>query len=378
MLNASFITDAIKGFVAPKIPSLPNTQTAGGVYMAKLGAYMFSLETAAFQQLQRSTEYRWALINRFGRTPAAHFTGMGEDTIELSGAIYPHFRGGLRQMGQMRDAAAKGEALPLIYGFDSVGQYCGLWAIRSIREARTVFMRDGRPKKIEFTISLVYYGEDAGKAKAVVTPITASIPGGMALPVPALGGSAVGNLLGSAMKMAGLPNISNLSSMANIGSIASAVSGVANAAAGIANNAKALMSGSFSSLSTGALALLPPGVTGAVGDLAKTASMVLDARDEVKAAVAVFSGSPVGLKSTTAGLMGTMSNVMKQASASGGVVKSAASSMSYAGPRPGVSNSDRLSAAAALANIARASDHIVFAAAESGRQAGVIHGKIDG
>jgi phage protein U len=128
--------------------------------MARLGGFTFGIDTAAFQELQRASTYRWKAKERIGRKPAQQNTGQGADTISLSGVIFPHYRGGLGQIESLRQQASTGNPLPLIYAFESVGQYCGLWCVTAIEETRTVFFDDGRPRKIEFRLSLVEYGED--------------------------------------------------------------------------------------------------------------------------------------------------------------------------------------------------------------------------
>lgn len=131
-------------------------------YMARLGSFQFGMDTAAFQDLQRSSAYRWEAKNRIGRQPAMQNTGRNADTISLSGTIYPHWRGGLGQIGALRDMAATGEPFPLVYAFETSGQYCGLWCIESIDETRTAFLDGGAPRKIDFKLTLKEYGEDAG------------------------------------------------------------------------------------------------------------------------------------------------------------------------------------------------------------------------
>lgn len=130
-------------------------------YLAKLGNFQFGIDTAAFQELQRQSTYSWKAQERIGREPAQQNTGRSADTIELSGVIYPHYRGGLGQIGELRAAAQAGTPMPLIYAFEQVGQYCGRWCVTSIEETRRVFFEDGTPRKIEFKIGLVEYGEDA-------------------------------------------------------------------------------------------------------------------------------------------------------------------------------------------------------------------------
>lgn len=129
-------------------------------YMARLGDFMFSIDTAAFQALQRRSSYGWNAVDRIGRKPARQFSGAGSDTITINGVIYPHYRGGLGQVARMRALAGDGEPLPLIYCAERVGQYLGRWCILEISEDRSFFFDNGAPRKIEFSISLGEYGED--------------------------------------------------------------------------------------------------------------------------------------------------------------------------------------------------------------------------
>lgn len=147
--------------------------------MARLGAFQFGIDTAAFQELQRASTHRWEQKNRIGRKPAQQNVGPGADTITLQGVIFPHYRGGLGQIGAMRAQAATGEPLPLVYAFETVGQYCGQWCITGIEETRTVFFDNGTPRKIEFNLSLIEYGEDAGAGlvnlAAAFMPVAAAV-----------------------------------------------------------------------------------------------------------------------------------------------------------------------------------------------------------
>ncbi len=67
-------------------------------YMMALGEYRFSIDTAAYQQLQRTTEYRWQSQARVGRLPAQQYVGPGSDSITLNGIIHPYYKGGLKQL----------------------------------------------------------------------------------------------------------------------------------------------------------------------------------------------------------------------------------------------------------------------------------------
>jgi len=126
--------------------------------MMALGEYRFSLPTAAYQDLERTNEWRWASVDRIGARPALQFVGEGTETINMRGVIYPHFvaqNAGLEQLSRMRAEAAKGEALLMV---DGAGRVWGEFVITTIREGQRHFWSDGRPRSIDFDISLVAYG----------------------------------------------------------------------------------------------------------------------------------------------------------------------------------------------------------------------------
>mgnify|MGYP000454027127 CR=1 FL=1 len=126
--------------------------------MLALGDYRFSVDSAAYQQLVRTTTYRWQQQDRIGRAPAMQFLGTGTDSIELNGSIYPHYKGGLGQLQTMRDQAGSGTPQLLV---DGLGKVHGDWCINEIEEQQTQFDRRGVPLKQEFRLRITAYGEDA-------------------------------------------------------------------------------------------------------------------------------------------------------------------------------------------------------------------------
>jgi hypothetical protein len=126
--------------------------------MLALGPFRFAMDTAAYQSLRRSVEYRWPSQARFGRRPARQFVGIGDETINSQGIIYPEFKGGLKQLDTMRDLAGQGKAQILT---DGTGKVWGKWCIISVKETQTLFFADGTPRKQEFSLQLGYYGEDS-------------------------------------------------------------------------------------------------------------------------------------------------------------------------------------------------------------------------
>lgn len=147
-----------------------------------LGEYVFGVSSAAYDEMRRAAEYRWAAQDRIGRPPARQWIGPGEETVDLSGTIYPVRRRAEEELDALRAEAAKGEPLRLMLG---TGEILGLWVIERIRETGTVFLPDGVPRKVEFSVRLAYHGADgddgrggflAGDTAAAAVSSVAAIP----------------------------------------------------------------------------------------------------------------------------------------------------------------------------------------------------------
>jgi phage protein U len=125
--------------------------------MMALGRFRFGVNRANYQTFSRNAPYRWAKQERLGRAPALQYLGPDTEEITLEGVIYPHFKGGLRQVELMRLIARQGVPLMLVDGLGFVWQR---WCITTVDERRSFLMADGSPRKIEFSVSLQSYGGD--------------------------------------------------------------------------------------------------------------------------------------------------------------------------------------------------------------------------
>jgi len=130
---------------------------AVGMVMMALGVFRFGITGSSYQSLTRSAGYRWSKAERVGRAPAMHYVGPDADEVTIEGVIYPHFKGGLRQVELMRLRAGTGAPMMMV---DGLGWIWKKWVIVRVEEKKSVFMRDGAPKKIEFSITLQAYGRD--------------------------------------------------------------------------------------------------------------------------------------------------------------------------------------------------------------------------
>ena len=124
--------------------------------MMTLGFFVFDVKTAPYQQLQRQTAWRLAKIDRVGARPLYQFIGSDEDTITLSGTLMPEITGGRVTLDGLRQMANTGKAWPLIEG---TGQFYGNWTITSISEDASVHMRDGMPRRIDFSLQITRVDE---------------------------------------------------------------------------------------------------------------------------------------------------------------------------------------------------------------------------
>lgn len=125
--------------------------------MMILGDYPFSMQTAAYDQFQHSTQYNWQSQERLGGKPSPQFTGFGEETINLSGLMLPDFAGGVAQLDAMRASADKGVPLILI---DGNGYVKGKFCIKKISNTNNYHWSNGMARKIEFSMELLAYNQD--------------------------------------------------------------------------------------------------------------------------------------------------------------------------------------------------------------------------
>ena len=126
--------------------------------MMSLGLFVFSIPTAAYQQLRRSSAADWSENKRIGRRAASQFLGPGADTIALSGTLLPEFTGGPLNLDRLRTMMDGGKAFTLM---DGTGNMLGYWTIRTLNHTSSVFVLEGVARKIDFDLTLHHEAEDA-------------------------------------------------------------------------------------------------------------------------------------------------------------------------------------------------------------------------
>ena len=121
------------------------------------GMFVFQLSTLPHQQIQQSRNWRHVKNERINRSASWQYIGAGDDTITLSGLLYPEITGGEVSLTALTSQAYVGRPWPLI---DGVGQIYGMYVITGLNTTRSELDRYGRARKIEFTVTVERVDED--------------------------------------------------------------------------------------------------------------------------------------------------------------------------------------------------------------------------
>ncbi|AQX19640.1 phage tail protein [Bartonella sp. WD16.2] len=126
--------------------------------MLALGDFIFSVQTAAYQELEMTYDVPWVEQGRLGSKAAFQLPAIANVEYSLSGVIYPNFKGSYGQLDRLRSMAHMGPHL-LVSG---KGKIFGKFVILSLDEKQSFFRLNGDPRKQEFTLQLREYGGDGG------------------------------------------------------------------------------------------------------------------------------------------------------------------------------------------------------------------------
>lgn len=142
--------------------------------MMSLGLFVFSMQTLAYNELQRQTDWRHPSNSRVGARAAYQYTGPGEDQITLPGVLLPQLSGTRTSLDVLREMANTGRAWVLV---DGTGRVYGAWIIERLTEGHTLFFGDGAPRRIEFTLSLKRIDEDVTSLSTYLGEVSTSMGG---------------------------------------------------------------------------------------------------------------------------------------------------------------------------------------------------------
>jgi hypothetical protein len=135
------------------------------------------LDQMGFETVSREMSANVEAQPRLGRDDAIQFTGIGPEIISIHGRVFPYQFGGLSTLGQIREALRAGQPLDLVQFTNTfseqsttidtsltqtyAGSKVGKYFIKDFKKQNSLYTRDVVPMKIDFTLDLVLYGDDA-------------------------------------------------------------------------------------------------------------------------------------------------------------------------------------------------------------------------
>lgn len=122
-----------------------------------LGQFVFGLDSLAYQELQRQTQWKHSSTSRVGARNAHQFLGQGDDTITLTGILAPELTGKLESLQELRNMGDAGAAYAMV---DGAGKVYGAYLIQGLSEGQTLHYQDGTPRRVEFTLNLMRTDDD--------------------------------------------------------------------------------------------------------------------------------------------------------------------------------------------------------------------------
>ena len=136
--------------------------------MMALGQFVFSLDTAPYQDFQQQIGWRHPSNSRIGRRPARQYLGQDDETVTLAGVLLPELTGGDDSIDALRKMGDTGEGYVLIEGS---GRYHGLFVIEGLSVTRTIFFQDGRARRIEFSLTLARVEDESDAQPDTALPV---------------------------------------------------------------------------------------------------------------------------------------------------------------------------------------------------------------
>lgn len=123
---------------------------------AALGGFVFSIaEDTAYEKLTRRSTGGWVTSDILGAKPRSQNTGLGLETITISGQVYG--AAGMQKMEKLRELQRQRKPLPLVSGH---GENWGRWKLMEISEDHQRVVDDGTPLVISFSLNLEEFADE--------------------------------------------------------------------------------------------------------------------------------------------------------------------------------------------------------------------------
>lgn len=117
--------------------------------------FEFNINDKAFQSFVEKWDCGWQKSERARNKPLFQATKLPAKSITLGGMYLAHFRGGSTQK-DLEDLIKDQQPLFMISG---TGKYMGEVVITGAQFNKTIFLEDGTPLKVDFTVDLEEYND---------------------------------------------------------------------------------------------------------------------------------------------------------------------------------------------------------------------------
>lgn len=124
---------------------------------AMLGSFGFSIETAMFQELNRTSAEKISGHSRVGRRDSVQHLGPGEELLTVPGYIMPGYAGAksVDSVETLREMKKTGQSFLFIklYNDGEIGTIEGRWMITNVDDQESAFF-EAYAQRIDFIVSL--------------------------------------------------------------------------------------------------------------------------------------------------------------------------------------------------------------------------------
>ncbi|MEZ9525729.1 phage tail protein [Enterovibrio norvegicus] len=126
--------------------------------MLSWGGFNFNIDSAAYNQLVRTWQWRWSGQTRIGQSDLLQCTGKAPVKVSLNGEVAPVFRNvGTEQIKML---AKMGDDMKPLLMVSGLGEILGYWVLTDLTETNTNFVQGGSPRLQTFTGEFAFYGDD--------------------------------------------------------------------------------------------------------------------------------------------------------------------------------------------------------------------------
>lgn len=124
--------------------------------LLKIGSLAFKTNEVSYNKLSFAHKHKWEEIEKTDKSsPSMQYVGSSK-TASITGTLLPtEYRGALNVVDILNLLSSSPQLV--VTGF---GRNLGYWVITQVDESLDRVFKNGLPRKVSYTISLKYFGEE--------------------------------------------------------------------------------------------------------------------------------------------------------------------------------------------------------------------------